>query len=399
MDDKELFEQLRSGPLPRDGFDESLRRKIVASLDHPRRSAKRPPFLRITAIGASFAVIAAVVVALWGWNDFDRNKAEELSLPTSQASDSGGATEDAFGDPKPHSAVVIGLRKDDAQGLRSSYRTVVVAAENERLKLIGSGDGIWMPYGQNFWKIETVEDSLGKGGQMLVANKVGKSEKELVEDRPPAPERKTEKLLYAGDRYVSILETTNVDIKGETVEESRVVVNALPTLMPSNRVSNPDALEAENVALNEALMSEAENAKIDRWTVTRENFAWVAKKANDDHGLFDTDDIRSWPTVDVRLEGTPVAKDEPLAIDMSEVRKLEPEAVDAFTSQDEDVALILSEDRMTLVPYRLPESERVPLTVELEAGETVVMVHWAIQEQYVKNWRNWFGEWFAASPR
>ncbi len=398
MDDKDLFEQLRSGPFSRSGFDENLRRKINDNLDNPRRGAKRPSFLRLSVIGASFLFIAAVVVAIWAREGFnDVKKAEELAIPTEQASSSAAADEEDEKNRIPHSAVVIGLRKDEANA-RSSYRTIVVAPENDRLKEIGSGEGIWMPYGQDFWQIEAVDDPLGKGDQELIAHLKGVKAKEIGKQAASSL-RRTEKLLYAGDHYVTILQTTNVDPEGKSAARSEVLVNLLPTLAPANRAANPDALAAENVSLNEALGVDIPSGQVERWAVVRENNAWVAKQAVRASGTFNVEQVRQWPTVDVSLEGTNVVKDKPLALDWADVQRLAPDAVDAFTSQDGDVALIVSDDRIQLVPYRLPESERSPVTVEIDENESVVMVQWAIQAQYVETWKKWFGEWFADSSR
>ena len=400
MNDKDLFEQLRSGPFSRDGFDENLRRKINDNLANPRRGAKRPSFLRISAIGASFLLIAVVVVALWAWDGWaTMGKTEELAIPTYRASESGAAAdEDDEANRVPHSAVVIGLRKDESSA-RSSYRTVVVAPEGDRLQTVGSGEGIWMPYVQDFWQIAAEDDTLGKGDQELFAYLKGVKKKADLQKQGDSRLRRTEKLLYAGDHYVVTLQTTNVDEKGNSVGRSEVLVNLLPTLASTNRAANLNALAAENVSLNDALGAELPAGTVDRWAVVRENNAWVAKQALRANGTFDVEQVRQWPTIDVPLESTNVVKDKPLALDWEEVKRLEPDAVDAFTSQDGDVALIVSNDQIQLVPYRLPESERNPVTIDLDRNESIVMVQWAIQEKYVENWKKWFTEWFADSSR
>ncbi|MFC4598048.1 hypothetical protein [Cohnella hongkongensis] len=397
MDDKELFRQLRSGPFSREGFDENLRRKIHANLNEPQRGERRPFFLRRIA-AASFLLVLAAVVAVWGWNSLDgKPEPEELAVPTEQAPSTAGLNDGAEGNPNPHSAVVIGLRKDETSD-RSSYRTIVVAAENERLQVIGSGSGIWMPYGQNFWHIEAVDDSAGTGAQQLIAHKNGvKTVPEKIKEVSPA--RMTEKLLYAGDHYVSILLTKKLDSGARALDQSEVVVNLLPTLAPANRAANADALAVENVALNEALGFDHPTARVERWAVVRENNAWVAKSAARSSGAFDPERIKEWPTVEVPLESTDIVKDKPLSLAWEEVKRLEPEAVDAFTSQDGDVAVIVSDDQIRLVPYRQPESERQTVTLDIDANESVVMVQWAIQEKYVENWKKWFRNWFSDSSR
>ncbi len=395
MDDKDLFEQLSSGPFSRSGFDENLRRKINDNLDNPRRGAKRPSFLRLSVISASFLFIAIVIGALWSWRSFDgAEKSQKLAVPTGQASASSAVEDEDETNKTPHSAVVIGLRKDE-DNRRSSYRTVVVAPENDRLIEIGSGNGIWMPYGTKFYQIEATDDSLGKGDQRLVAYLEGKRSKQ--KDTDAAQLRRTEKLLYAGDKYVSILQTTNIDVKGAKVEQSEVVVNQLPTLALANRAANPDALTAGNVSLGEALETQDPVAQVERWAVVREKNAWVAKQAVKTSGVYDVAQIRQWPSVDVSLTNTKVVKDKPLTIDWAEVERIEPDAVDAYTSKDGDVALIVSDDQLKLVAHRLPEAERSSVTIDLAPNESIVMVQWAIQENYVNTWKQWFTEWFSDS--
>jgi len=399
MDDKELFDQLRSGPLPRNGFDDALRRKITENLDNPRRGLRRPPFMRFGVLSASLVLVVAVVAGVWSWSGTVGKEAEEQSLPSGQASATAPATSDRVINPIPHSAVVIGLRKDDAKSTRSSYRTVVVAPENNQLQLIGTGPGIWMPYGQNFWHIEALEDPMGKGDQRLVARKSGKKKENEDELTESAQLRKTEKLLYAGDHYVTILETTNVGDKGDSVEASRVLTNLLPTIDFDNRVRNANALEEGNVSLADALKSGDASLDYDQWAVVRDNHEWVAKQNGPIKGKFDARDIYDWPTVKVDLANTDIVKDNPPVLSQADIKRLEPDAIDAFTSQDEDVALFVTGSSLKIVPYQLPENERTSVTVGIEPGESVVMVQWAIQENYVKNWIKWSKGWFSSSAK
>ncbi|TVY02363.1 hypothetical protein [Cohnella terricola] len=399
MDEKELFEQLRSGPLSRNGFDDALRRKINENLDHPRRGLRRPPFLRFGMIGASFVLAVAVVAGVWSWRGTVGEEADKSTLPTEQASATASATNEREINPIPHSAVVIGLRKDDAQGTRSTYRTVVVAPENNQLQLIGTGPGIWMPYKQNFWHIEATEDPMGKGDQRLVARKSGKKKENEGELTEPAMLRKTEKLLYAGDHYVTILQTTNVNDNGKPVEASRVLTNLLPTISFENRVRNANAVEEGNVTLAEALKTGDSGLAYDQWAVVRENNEWVAKENGPIKGKFDARDIYDWPTVNVRFANTDIVKDNPPVLSEADIKRIEPDAIDAFTSQDEDIALFVTRSSLKVLSYQLPENERQSVVVGIEPGESVVMVQWAIQENYVKNWINWSRGWFAPSAK
>ena len=166
MDDKDLFEQLKRGPLARNGFDDNLRRRINDNLEKPSRRTIRPWFTRVGTLSAAFVLLVAVV-GLLNWKGLTGESSQKLTLPTDQASASAQASDDRELNPIPHSAVVIGLRTDEAQGTSSQYRTIVVAPENEELSFVRSGSGIWMPYLSNLLKIDAVPDSSGKANQQL----------------------------------------------------------------------------------------------------------------------------------------------------------------------------------------------------------------------------------------
>ncbi len=173
MNDKELFEQLERGPLTRDGFDEALRRRINESLDKPGRKVRRPWFVRWSAISAACLMIVAVAVGLWSWKGIDSGQENNQSLVVNPTPASSNAASDKEINPIPHSAVVIGLREDSRDGTTSSYRTLLVAPQKERITYMGSVKGIWMPYKSSFWKIDAVSDSPGKGTESLQAVRYG----------------------------------------------------------------------------------------------------------------------------------------------------------------------------------------------------------------------------------
>ncbi|WP_239614236.1 hypothetical protein [Cohnella mopanensis] len=400
MDDKDLFDQLKRGPLIRNGFDENLRRRINENLDKPKRKTMSPLFIRWGTLSASFLLILAVAVGLWSWKSFtgDANKMEALS--TEQASASQPASPEREINPIPHSAVVIGLRLDNDQSGTSSstYRTILVAPENDKLTFFRSGEGIWMPYKTNFWKIEAVPDARGKGDQTLEALKSGIRKLESSVTVAPVQLRRTEKLLYAGNKYVSILQTTNVNEEGQPVERSEAWVNEVSNLAPEVRVDDVNALKDGNYSLAQALGTNTAEEDVNQWVIARDTGNWVAKQSVSVSRPTTLQDLHDWPTLSVQLTKA-IVKDDPIALSWDEIRRLEPQAMDAYTSQDEDVAIIVTDNSLKLIPYRLSDAEMREQTVTLpiQANESVVMVQWATQEKYVENWKQLFSKWFAAS--
>ncbi|QMV44421.1 hypothetical protein [Cohnella cholangitidis] len=401
MEDKDLFDQLKRGPLIRNGFDEELRRRINENLDKPNRRAIRPLLVRWGAVSTSFLLIVAVVIGLWSWKTFTGDNASKETLSTEQASASQQASPDREINPIPHSAVVIGLRADkDQSGMSSSsYRTIMVAPEREKLTFIRSGQGIWMPYKTNFWKIDAVPDAQGKGNETLEALKSGVRKEKIKVANEPTLARTNEKLLYAGNQFVSVLQNSNVNEDGVPVEQSDVWINEVSNLAPEARGNQANALKAGNFTLAQALgANAAEPPNVDQWVIARDAGNWVAKQPAGNNGLTTVRDIQSWPALSVQLTKA-IVKDDPLALSWDEVRSLEPRAIDAYTSQDEDIAVIVTDSSIKLIPYQLPEEEMKDstVTVSLRANESVVMVQWATQEKYVESWKLLFDKWFEAS--
>jgi hypothetical protein len=396
MEDKELFEQLARGPLTRNGFNESLRRKINESIDMPKRKSSRPWFIRWRALSASLLLIVVVAVGFTSWRSLNHSHSNKQSLLNEQATASSQVTNEKEINPIPHSAVVIGLRDDSVEDGPSTYRTILVAPQDGRIANMGSGTGIYMPYKTNFWKIDTVQDALGKGLQTIVASRAGQKWPETNGSEKISPLRRSEKLLYAGNQFVSILQTTNVNETGDSVDQSQVWINEVVALDPLERAKNVNALEETHFPLAKALDTYGAEAGIDQWVITREASKWIAKKPIIASSLTNVSEIRSWPTIPVQLTEN-IVKDAPLAISWDEVQKLEPTAKDAFTSQDEDILAIVTDNSIKLYPYRLPEAEMKAITIPISTNESVVMVQWATRQVYVENWIKMFSKWFPAS--
>lgn len=394
-DDKELFEQLARGPLARKGFDESLRRKINERLDTPKRRTNRVWFLRLNRTSMALLLIIVVAVGLWSWRSFDSAGSDNQASTINKAIAQAEPTSDlGNGNLNPHSAVVIGLREDIKGSTSSTYRTILVAPRENKLTVIGSGPGIWMPYKTNFWRIDAVPDSLGKGLQTLVASPAGRKTRDDMIAEKPSPMRRTEKLLYAGNRYVSILQTTNVSQEGIAVDQSQAWVNEVVNLDTSARVNSVNALEEGHLPLSKALETDMASAEVDQWAIVRESTAWVAKKPTNASIVENVSDVGYWPTVSEELTKE-VIKDDPLALAWDDIKSLVPTATDAFTSQDKDVVAILLPGSIKLYPYRLVEAEMRPLSLSINSGESIVMVQWATEQKYVDNWIRMLSPWFS----
>ncbi|MFC5403764.1 hypothetical protein [Cohnella soli] len=382
MDDKELFEQLARGPLNRNGFDESMKRRINDSLDRPagaRRGARFWP-LRWPALGFSLLLALVIGAGVWGLNA-GIGQRDNLSESTPEPVETSAASSAQPVDPTPHSAVAIGLRQDgNAPDSPSTYRTIVVAPENGKLTYVRSGEGIWMPYKTTFWKIESRTVS-APSSQLLVALKSGISDAKAANTSVAG---RSEKLLYAGSRFVSIMQTS-------ADGTSRAFVNQVTDLDPKVRETDPETLANTEYSFAAALGDAANGQDAEEWAIAREEKKWVAKKPAGDRAAA----VSDWTTISVELNSD-FAKDLPLAVSGLQ---LDRNAADAYISKDGDTAVIVSNNRIQVVPYRLSLAEQQPAELTLRPNESVVMVQWATQAKYVDNWKQMFDKWFAASAR
>jgi hypothetical protein len=211
MDDKELFEQLARGPLTRNGFDESLRKKIHERIDNPKKQTPRFWNLRWGRVSAVFMVVV-VLLGVWTWREFSHGGVSELpKLSDPAAVSSEQAFSNFTNEQYPRSAILIGLRKDisvsEEGGTGSTYRTILVVPQEKELVVAASGAGIWMPYKQSFWNIDAIPDGMGKGMQTIEAIPAN-NQQEFIQLKSSSSLRRSEKLLFAGNQFVSILLST-----------------------------------------------------------------------------------------------------------------------------------------------------------------------------------------------
>jgi hypothetical protein len=395
MDDKDLFEQLARGPLTRNGFDESLRQKIHERIDNPKKRAPRFWNLRWGRVSAVFMVVVVVLLGVWTWREFPFGGVSELTKLSDPASVS---TVQAYSmltnEQYPRSAVLIGLRKDISVskegGNGSTYRTVLVVPQEKELVVAASGAGIWMPYKQSFWKIDAVQDGMGKGMQTIEAIPAN-NQQEFIQLKSSSSLRRSEKLLFAGNKFVSILQSTMVSEEGKNVNQSDVWVNKVENLAPLTRVAKMNILQDSHDTLSAALGIDLTGAEINEWAITREPGKWVAKQPSPSVSVSNTASITDLQEVGISLNSNVLSHDT-LALTWDDINKVEPSAKDAFTSPTEDILAIVVEGGIDLYAYKLTQGHIKPLKLQTAPNETIIMVQWAVNS-YIDSWKKQLSKW------
>ncbi|MBN2984264.1 hypothetical protein [Cohnella algarum] len=386
--DKELEQQLAGDPLRRHGFDERLRRRIEERLDGPARNRKEGIRFGWKGAGAALAAVVLVAAGIGLWNGSDLRSVDQAS-PTASVSASGEPVEAlAANNETIASALLIGIRNDENGDGASSYRTVLVAPEENKLEVVAEGDGILMPYRQDFWKIEAIQPAEGSDSQLLRAYKAeGKAASERIASPVTAREAVVEKLLYAGNQYVSLSKRVLSPERDAEADEYFFVKNVEQLTANLQTVFEP-SLEPfaafEDVAQSvPTAEKEPAISRTVQWSIVREPGQWVAVGFAGSESLRPVDADTS-EEIAVALPETVVQSDE-LALSWEQIRQIEPKAEDAFTSPREDVLAVVLPNEIDVYPYKQKSGQSV--TLALAPTESVVMVQWAASESYVESWK------------
>ncbi|MBP1153887.1 MULTISPECIES: hypothetical protein [unclassified Paenibacillus] len=417
--DNELKNKLADEPLTEEGFTDSLRQRIEARINEESiRPMPWKPWL-----GATCALLAFMAMLLL----VDGQRLTSLlrfNQPTfedhTQHAGVRQPVEDHW-ESSIRSALLLGLRTDlPATGSRqeySTYRTVLIAPEHNRLQKTAEGEGILMPYKMDFWKLGgqrlMTEE---KEARMITAAKAAakpKLEAALASAESIAkPFKLSEKLLFAGNRYITVAQTvqTQDPASGKPVKYEYVWVKELLHIAPPKREISLKPLEEPHVSLRGLLAAYAEpilqelqptlpsqpgesesaagvpDTSGESWTIVRKQGQWIAQLA--DYGsaenLTGTLGYRL-KDVPIELPSSVVAHDK-LAVSWNEIKRLQPSAVDVFTSPKHDFVAVVTDRSIIVYPYIDQLIPSQLMTMPLQANESVVMAQWAT-DQYVESWK------------
>jgi hypothetical protein len=370
--DQQLKEQLSRGPFPRGGFDDRLRNKIMERIDQDngRPAGSRKAFLRAAARAATaFAAFVLLVgLGMWIWQDRSEHSPVQEALAPSPAAEAPMFEPKIAFNSAQRYALLIGLRTDrqeDSALTTSRYRTVLVAPDENpaALRLVTDNPGLYMPYGQNFWLIDAVSSADGRQRLQAV---------QATNRRSPSPDHLvtipdyllSERLLYAGNRYVSVQSTV-------TDPQGAVFSNMWVKHIEQINAPRQDPATEPHAALQDVVKSpDSSVPRQEQWSIARAQGKWVAESPQGD-------------AINVNLPDTVIQNDN-LLMSWEEIRRIEPGARDAFTYGNM-LGVVTDRDIRVHAIRNGASVSASPVTIPLAEGESLVMVQWA-QDPYVDRW-------------
>lgn len=410
--------ELSPPPLQGKGFDDQLRKRIEEQLD--RKEEKRRKRFWLYPILCTCSLLA-VSAGLWIAAPLT-GASGELAHPEAIVSASGWEEQElpdnaivpANENYTIKTGVLIGLRQDHTSdsshsalpdGTYSTYRTLMVAPVQDEVQVTAEGEGILVPYGQKFWKIDalthmTPTDTI----HYLSAHPADKQAVPAsFKDDPEEHLQHTETLQFAGNQYVSVSEKESIWRGNAPAEYSRVWVRKLPQMQePPVTDFSSNKSDTGHVPLQEvygegvlsvleplSALAHSENppsARLDgeSWAITRKPGFWTAQAAQTYSHLGNRNDGYTLLDYPVPLPEIVVNHDV-VSNTWGQIKSLQPDAQDVLASPLDDLLVIWTEKEL-VVYSPAASSRRGPLLrVELKPGEKLVSAQWATGS-YVPQW-------------
>ncbi|CCQ97838.1 hypothetical protein CULT_710031 [[Clostridium] ultunense Esp] len=320
---------------------------------------------------------------------------EEILLDTGESLD-----EDAL-----RTGMLLGLKSLDLENKEEGiekwdYRTIFIRSNDKEIVSVYEMEDILLPRKTGFWKVSVKrEDKDGKINDNIVAiplNKTLDKGAEMETKEKEKIDNTIKNILYIGNDYISI-ENIHYRNKGERLLEFYPIDNIgkVKPLMISD-VLGEIGKESFIEGANKEILRDREEYKkslIDlkpneeSFGLFRRNGHWVFKGRINfiENGIYTYENfnIKAIPPKEI------VYYDE-LSIPWNRIKSKISNALDAFISPNEDIAIILTHNDILIYPMEDGEISNRPIkNIELNSTEKIIMAEWAIG-RYPKLWEEEF---------
>lgn len=400
--DQKLLTELKKPPLGQNGFDDQLKSRIMQQLD------EKPQRHRLWLV----PVLTLVCITLLGlflpiqWSNISPDS-EFLShsSSTTTSNEHNSANDQQYDSMQANfdSALLIGFRKDGASFSSSvgddvahqqQYRTILIAEQGSgQIGTVAEGEGLLVPYGQQFWYIDSpyFESDEGKLQYVTSSPIQSMTSDAHIVDIESIDNNYLERILFAGNQYISmeIKSTTSSDKKSNFTEMLWTgtlddLVNRRPQMMFDDfDFSTSTSIELLASTTDTQEKTDLTSSLPEQWGIIRSQGKWIPV----------TMASSQFETVPLELTENVVSHDE-LCCDWQDVLSIEPEALDALSSPLHDVIAILTADKLSVHPlYDDVIQSDVLFEIPIDPEETLVMAQWATNN-YVSLWSETVANYF-----
>jgi hypothetical protein len=351
-------------------------------------------FANSNFLGEFMKVDDATVIA------FVQNKALMLKKVSDHADSPLPVADTSIGDTNNESnigtsGIFIGLKIPTDNGY--TYETLWVASDDKKLRPVLSRNNIFFPRNSGFWELQ-VRSALNDGTAELFAHDtaVKDSATQRVSGEPfskPAQKRNTAIAIdYIGNDYVAIENvaagTSNLKVLPVDKLSSQIGIKVSDLLGAKGLTAYRSAREQALQSLRDegvTLIDEA--ADEENVGLTRKNGHWylqgrVNYQSNGMTGMREFN-INFIPPPNLIFYDT-------LYLNWQSIKDRVPNALDAFTSPNKDIAVIETKNKLYIYGISGEQLDSSPMgEFKLKEGETVIMAEWATGF-YVDNWERAF---------
>lgn len=290
------------------------------------------------------------------------------------------------------SGVLIGLKSLDLESNQRdiekwNYRTIFIRSYNKDIANIYEMDNIFLPRKTGFWniKIDREEDH-GKVNDRILASPIDKtSDSKKIKSIKDEEESSLKNILYIGNDYISIENVGRVN-KGERIIELYPIDN----VKEGNPIAISDItgdigkkrfLEAGKKEI-QMIHNEYKNSPVDlkpneeNFGLFRRNGCWIFK------GRYNYVKEDEYKYTDFNIQYIPpkeIVQYDEVSIPWNTIKSKVPEAIDAFTSPNDDMVLIITSNKILVYLIDEGDISYTPAAkIELKSGEKPIMAEWAI---------------------
>lgn len=312
-----------------------------------------------------------------------------------------------------HTGLVLGLKyagNDNKGELEYKYRTIWIGAEVKKLHPVMETPGIFFPRHDGFWRIETKRISAaGRSEDVFYAYSVANGSSEEIKNIAVNPEKWGEKtgrilrsITYVGNDYIGIesIGEGRYNSSNNKWNESRLqmqLVDNLPNLrnVKISDIVGESGIRAINNGKTEVLgllnlrkISQSDTVQQDEnYSLYRKAGHWIFKgRVNYEQNM-----VLKHSDFNINIiPPTEIVFYDDLCVPWTQIKDKVPEAIDAYTSPNKDIAVIVTRDRILVYEITNQTLGEAPIKrINLKNSETVIMAEWA-SGNYMSNWEKSF---------